>query len=62
MMAGSVPVKPGYRGGATGFRRATRASDHCLGPILDAVLARMAAEDGEPSERDLAWVQRVLAR
>jgi Arc/MetJ-type ribon-helix-helix transcriptional regulator len=29
---------------------------------LDAVLARMATEDGEPSEQDLAWVQRVLAR
>jgi cytochrome P450 len=29
---------------------------------LDAVLARMAAEDGEPSEQDLAWVQQVLAR
>ncbi|MGH3888233.1 MAG: hypothetical protein ACRDSZ_16990 [Pseudonocardiaceae bacterium] len=29
---------------------------------LDAVLARRAAKDGEPSDQDLAWVQRVLTR
>lgn len=29
---------------------------------LDAVLAAMAAEDGEPTDEDRAWVRQVLDR
>ena len=59
---GGPHIPPVQRTPGQTFQRKLPAAEKRDRDDLDAVLARMAAEDGEPRGQDLAWVQRVLAR
>lgn len=54
-------VRDGRADSLSGYVAAALAEKHDR-HALDAVLAAMAADDGEPTEEDLEWVRQVMDR